>query len=95
MTFHRQRHSTRLLHLDPENLAVIVDDVEIAGLIDAEAGDVADRAGLGVKSALRRMNWLLGSVAPRLIRLIGNDQMLPLTKSAKKYWPRSASTGPR
>ena len=33
---------------------------------------------LGAKSALRRMNWLLGMVVPRLTRAIGIDQMLAI-----------------
>ena len=71
--------------LDPENLAVEVDDVEIAGLVDAEARDIVDRARIGREIGVwRRMNWLLGRVVPRLTRAIGIDQILPLTKSAKK-----------
>ena len=35
------------MRLDAEDLAVEIDDVEVAGLVDAEAGDVADRARIG------------------------------------------------
>ena len=38
--------SEPLLGLNPENLPVKVDDVQIAGLVHAEAGNVADRPGV-------------------------------------------------